>query len=245
MKIVIPLEGLVRMLISSSFVLAQRTDAVHYNLSGDAFNLSSVTKDQVYILPDEVEISEGAELTDDVLMKALPFEQFIRVTAEEALPAALGLLLRIAVADGRLSDAELLSIQPALEGRLWQPGLEVKVGDVYTFGAFLWRCLQDHTTQGTWTPDLVPALWRKVEIISEDAVRVWAEGLDYVVGDEVAYPDTDGTVYTCLQAHTSQTGWEPPSVAALWQAQDGSGDDTVAEDDTGLTTEESQNEIEA
>lgn len=88
MKIVIPLEGLVRMLISSSFVLAQRTDAVHYNLSGDAFNLSSVTKDQVYILPDEVEINEGAELTDDVLMKALPFEQFIRVTAEEALPAA-------------------------------------------------------------------------------------------------------------------------------------------------------------
>lgn len=237
MKIVIPLEGLVRMVISSSFVLAQRTDAIHYNLSGDAFNLSSVTNEQVYILPDEVEITEGAELTDDVLMKALPFEQFIRVSAEEAIPNALGLLLRLAVADNRITDAELLSIQPALEGRLWQPGIDVQVGDVYTFGAFLWKCIQAHTTQGTWAPDLTPALWQKVELVSEDTVRVWAAGIAYVVGDEVAYPDENGTMYTCLQAHTAQTGWEPPNVPALWQAQDASGD--------ASTEDDSQNENEA
>ena len=241
MKIVIPLEGLVRMVISSSFVLAQRVDAVHYNLSGDAFNMSSVTNEQVYILPDEVEINEGAELTDDVLMKALPFEQFIRVTAEEAIPNALGLLLRLAVADNRISDAELLSIQPALEGRLWQPGIDVQVGDVYTFGAFIWKCLQAHTTQGTWTPDLVPALWQKVELVREDAVRVWATGIAYVVGDEVAYPDAKGTLYSCLQAHTAQAGWEPPNVPALWQTQDASGD-AAAEDDTGLTNDADQTE---
>lgn len=244
MKIVIPLEGLVRMIISSSFVLAQRTDAVHYSLTGDAFNLSSVTNEQVYILPDEVDITEGAELTDEVLMKALPFEQFVRVTAEEAIPNALGLLLRLAVADNRISDAELLSIQPALEGRLWQPGIDVQVGDVYTFGAFIWKCLQAHTTQGAWTPDLTPALWQKVELVSEDAVRIWAAGIAYIVGDEVAYPDADGTMYTCIQAHTAQTGWEPPSVPALWQAQNASGD-TSTEDDTGLTNEDSRNENEA
>lgn len=123
---------------------------------------------------------------DDLIVQSLPLDRFVSVSAEEALPNAIGLLLRLAVADGRVTDSELLRIQPALEGRLWQPGLDVKVGDVYTFGAFLWRCLQDHTTQGTWTPDLVPALWRKVEIISEDAVRVWAAGIDYIVGDEVA-----------------------------------------------------------
>lgn len=245
MKIVIPLEGLVRMLISSSFVLAQRVDAVHYNLTGDAFNLSFVTNEQAYILPDEVEISEGAELTDDVLMKALPFEQFIRVTAEEAIPNALGLLLRLAVADNRITDAELLSIQPALEGRLWQPGIEAQVGDVYTFGAFIWKCLQAHTTQGTWTPDLTPALWQKVELVSEDSVRIWDAGIAYSVGDEVAYPDANGTLYTCLQAHTSQTGWEPPAVPALWQSQDASGDDGIAGDDTGLISDDSQNETEA
>lgn len=245
MNIVIPLDGRVRMCIRSSFVAAQRTDVTHFDLTGDAFNLMQVTSDQVYVFPDEVEIIEGQEMNDALMMQALPLEQFVRVSAEEAIPAALGLLLRLAIADGRLTDAELLSIQPALEGRLWQPGLEVKVGDVYTFGAFLWRCLQDHTTQGTWTPDLVPALWRKVEVISDESVRVWAAGIDYIVGDEVAYPDTDGTLYSCLQAHTSQTGWEPPVVPALWQAQDASGDENAVEDDTGLTNDASQTEADA
>ncbi len=189
MNIVIPLAGRVRMCIRSSFVVAKRTDAVHYDLTGDAFNLTSVTDEQVYVFGDEVEIAENDELTPELIAKAIPLVQFIHVSAEEALPNALGLLLRLAVADGRVSDAELLTIQPALEGRLWQPGISVQVGDVYTLGAFLWRCIQPHTTQGDWPPDLTPSLWRKVEVISEDAVRVWAAGIDYIVSDEVAYPD--------------------------------------------------------
>ena len=73
-------------------------------------------------------------------------ESFVTVSAEEALPNALGLLLRLAVADGRLTDAELLSIQPALEGRAWKSGISAQVGDVYTYANALWRCLQAHTT---------------------------------------------------------------------------------------------------
>ena len=64
---------------------------------------------------------------------------------------------------------------------------------------------------------MTPALWRKVEIIPEDAVRVWAVGIDYIVGDEVAYPDENSPLYECLQAHTSQEGWEPPLLPALWK----------------------------
>ena len=47
-------------------------------------------------------------------------------------------------------------------------------------------------------------------------MRVWQTGVDYIVGDEVAYPDATGDVYVCQQAHTSLTGWEPPAVPALW-----------------------------
>jgi chitinase len=36
----------------------------------------------------------------------------------------------------------------------------------------------------------------------------------YRVGDLVTY---NGVVYQCLQAHTSQPGWEPPYTPALWQ----------------------------
>ena len=46
-------------------------------------------------------------------------------------------------------------------------------------------------------------------------VAEWEPGVDYAVGDQASY---DGTVYDCIQAHTSQVGWEPPNVPALWEA---------------------------
>ena len=128
MFIAIPFEGRVRTLIRSSFVLAKRLSETTYNLSGDAFQMTQVTAEQVILLPDSVEVSEGQEVTDELLMQALPVESFITVSADEALPNVLGLLLRQAVADGRISDAELLSVQPVLEGRIWRAGIAVQVG---------------------------------------------------------------------------------------------------------------------
>lgn len=43
----------------------------------------------------------------------------------------------------------------------------------------------------------------------------WAVGTSYRAGDRVTY---GGRAYVCLQAHTAQPGWEPPSVPALWGA---------------------------
>lgn len=217
MNIVIPLEGRVHAVIRSSFVVAKRQTENKYSLSGVSFQMSEVEPGQVLILPDEVQVTEGQIITDEMCLQALPIESFVSVNAEEALPNALGLLLRIAVADGQISDAELVSIQPALEGRLWQPGIAVSVGDVYSFGGYLWRCIQAHTTQGDWSPDMTPALWHKVEIVPEDQPRVWDSGIVYVAGDVVAYPDVNSTQYECIQGHTSQVGWEPPSVPALWK----------------------------
>ena len=218
MFIAIPFEGRVRTLIRSSFVLAKRLSETTYNLSGDAFQMTQVTAEQALVFPDEVSLEEGTVLTDELLMQALPLESFISVSADEALPNVLGLLLRTAVADGRISDEELLSVQPALEGRNWHANIAVQVGDVFTYKGSLWRCIQPHTTQDDWAPDLTPALWHRVEIIAEDEVRVWAAGIDYIVGDEVAYPDAEGELYICLQAHTSQAGWQPPAAPALWKA---------------------------
>lgn len=41
----------------------------------------------------------------------------------------------------------------------------------------------------------------------------WAEAVDYVVGDRVRHY---GVLYKCLQAHTSQAGWDPQTAASLW-----------------------------
>ena len=42
---------------------------------------------------------------------------------------------------------------------------------------------------------------------------VWGAGVDYALSVRVRYADK---LYRCEQAHTSQTGWEPPNVPALW-----------------------------
>lgn len=41
----------------------------------------------------------------------------------------------------------------------------------------------------------------------------WAVDVAYPVGLRVRYADK---LYRCEQAHTSQAGWEPPVVPALW-----------------------------
>ena len=42
---------------------------------------------------------------------------------------------------------------------------------------------------------------------------MWAIGMAYVAGDRVQH---DGTLYKCVQAHTSQTDWTPDAIPALW-----------------------------
>lgn len=42
---------------------------------------------------------------------------------------------------------------------------------------------------------------------------VWVEDTAYALDIRVRYGEK---LYKCVQAHTSQTGWEPPNVPALW-----------------------------
>ena len=41
----------------------------------------------------------------------------------------------------------------------------------------------------------------------------WAVGMAYIAGDRVQH---DGTLYKCIQAHTSQADWAPDATPALW-----------------------------
>ena len=48
----------------------------------------------------------------------------------------------------------------------------------------------------------------------------WQPNTAYAVGALVMF---NGVEYKCIQAHTSQVGWEPPNVPALWQPVTGGG----------------------
>lgn len=59
------------------------------------------------------------------------------------------------------------------------------------------------------------------------------DGAAYVAGDRVCYA---GTLYRCLQAHTSRWGWDPADAPSLWAAvlpgQDGAVGEWVQPDST-------------
>ncbi|WP_084964701.1 fibronectin type III domain-containing protein [Thermoactinospora rubra] len=55
------------------------------------------------------------------------------------------------------------------------------------------------------------------------ALAEWAPWTAYTAGQQVTY---NGVTYQCLQSHTSQPGWEPPNVPALWKPATGGGDTT-------------------
>lgn len=68
------------------------------------------------------------------------------------------------------------------------------------------------TTPPTTTP---PTTTPPPTTTAPPGVTPWAAGVSYPVGAVVNYAAVN---YRCLQAHTSQGGWEPPNVPALWRA---------------------------
>ena len=42
---------------------------------------------------------------------------------------------------------------------------------------------------------------------------IWKIGINYEIEQRIRYKDK---LYRCVQSHTSQIGWEPPTVPALW-----------------------------
>ena len=58
----------------------------------------------------------------------------------------------------------------------------------------------------------------------------WMSETSYAVGVRIRY---GGKLYRCEQAHTSQTGWEPPNVPALWTEGANPGEIPVWKQPTG------------
>ena len=60
------------------------------------------------------------------------------------------------------------------------------------------------------TPSTYPQGWK---LAAPPPAAAWVTGHAYAIGDLAGY---NGVTYKCIQAHTSQAGWTPPAVPALW-----------------------------
>lgn len=112
----------------------------------------------------------------------------------------------------QLPDEEAMNV-PSLFDE-WKPGITVEAGERRYFAKELYKCVQGHTTQSDWTPDITPALWAKV------SVEEWPQWVQptgahdaYNAGDKVTF---EGQHYVSL---IDGNVWSPTAYPAGWQLE--------------------------
>lgn len=102
------------------------------------------------------------------------------------------------------------------DGQAWALGKRYPAGALATEGGKTWRSRQTHTADAAgWSPTSpgTAALW---ELVEAPGATAWAAGVTLTMGPPIPERTHNGRRYRLVQAHTTQAGWEPPSVPALW-----------------------------
>lgn len=98
----------------------------------------------------------------------------------------------------------------------WKAGMDVKAGQRYQYEGVLYKVLQDHATQETWTPIEAPSLFAKVLIPDETQIYPWEQPEStnpYMKGDKVTH---NGKTWESL---VDNNVWTPGEVGSetLWK----------------------------
>lgn len=114
---------------------------------------------------------------------------------------------------------ETATDKAALEGtelyKEWQVDVAYVVDERIRYEGILYKCLQAHTSQSTWTPIAAPSLWAKVLIPTPTEIPEWEQPSStnpYAKGDKVKHngkiwiSTIDGNVWV-----PGVYGWEETS----------------------------------
>lgn len=72
----------------------------------------------------------------------------------------------------------------------WESGVQYEVGHRVRYNDILYRVLQTHTSQDSWTPDVAVSLYARVLIPDENVVSAWIQPDStnpYMIGDKVSH----------------------------------------------------------
>lgn len=128
--------------------------------------------------------------------------------AREAAPGAASIAFVTLAEGGQLDDAT--AGEHAEQFAEWVYPIDYKTGNIRRYGAALYRCISDHTSQSDWTPDAAASLWTKIADPSEEWPE-WAQPRGnydaYRLGDKVSH---NGARWICSQVDEAGNNvWEP------------------------------------
>lgn len=96
----------------------------------------------------------------------------------------------------------------------WHTDVDYHVGQIVRYNSKLYRCVQDHSSQNSWTPDLTASLWSEISF-NENGIENWKRPTGahdtYNVGDHVMHNDIKWV------SLVNGNIWEPSGdVPTLW-----------------------------
>lgn len=116
---------------------------------------------------------------------------------------------------------EIATVYPA-----WAENTAYSVDTIVSYGENevgdpqLYRCVQAHTSQSDWTPDVAVSLWSGIGIAG-DGVPVWSQPTGahdaYNIGDRVHYPGESDPIYESL---IDGNVWSPEAYPAGWRVEE-------------------------
>jgi len=96
----------------------------------------------------------------------------------------------------------------------WEPNIKYEVDDRVRYENILYRCLQSHNSQESWTPNAAASLWAKVLIPDPEVIPDWEQPDStnaYQIGDKVKF---EGKTYESL---INNNIWSPAAYPAGWK----------------------------
>ena len=96
----------------------------------------------------------------------------------------------------------------------WYVSQDYEINSLRRYQGKIYRCLQAHTSQEGWEPNITPALWKKCGV-TENGIPEWSQPISsvdaYNIGDEVMY---NGVHYKSL---IDGNVWAPDAYPQGWE----------------------------
>ena len=96
----------------------------------------------------------------------------------------------------------------------WEANIQYEKDDRVRYENVLYRCLQSHNSQESWTPLAAASLWAKVLIPNPNVIPDWEQPDStngYQIGDKVMF---EGKTYESL---INNNIWSPAAYPAGWR----------------------------
>lgn len=139
-----------------------------------------------------------------------------------------------------LTDEQALTV-PSIYPE-WRGDIYYNVGDRVQYNAELYKCLQNHNAQVTWTPEAAGSLWARLRAseVEPDVVHEWVmpdNTNPYMMGDIVTH---NGHTW---RSTVDNNIWEPSESTTVWEIIDEPSDEGGTEEPTVELTDEPTGDI--